>query len=242
MDIGTNQRIGGLAMRYGRRSQRAPLDCTSSRRSTVMRALPRATGVTTGYQRDSSSKRPMSSVTLVTRARLGLWNLTPLWTLKTAPTAASLKRLLLSTTLLALSRSRAAEQAPHRRAGPAQAARASRRVSRSSFTRCISLLFALSSDRIVRAHRLSCESPDGAILDTALENGHSRCRAHRGPRETRPRCRLRSSVRHVKRRKASASARGDRSGRTSSRPATRRKECRRAVGQERPPRCPCPGA
>jgi hypothetical protein len=67
MHTGTNQRIGGLVMRYGRQSQRAPLDCTSSRRSTVMRALPRATGVTTGYQRDSSSKRPMSSVTLVTR-------------------------------------------------------------------------------------------------------------------------------------------------------------------------------
>jgi hypothetical protein len=68
MHIGTNQRIGGLAMRYGFRSQLAPLDCTSSRRSTVMRALPWATGVTTGYQRDSSSKRPMSSVTLVARA------------------------------------------------------------------------------------------------------------------------------------------------------------------------------
>ena len=54
-------------MRYGLRSQRAPLDCTSSRRSTVMRALPRATGVTTGYQRDSSSKRPMSSVVSAAR-------------------------------------------------------------------------------------------------------------------------------------------------------------------------------
>ena len=81
MHIGTNQRIGGLVMRYGFRSQRAPLDCTSSRRSTVMRALPWATGVTTGYQRDSSSKRPMSSVTLVARA-IRLWNLPPLWTLK----------------------------------------------------------------------------------------------------------------------------------------------------------------
>ena len=68
MHIGTNQRIGGLVMRYGLRSQRAPLDCTSSRRSTVMRALPRVTGVTTGYQRDSSSKRPVSSVTLAARA------------------------------------------------------------------------------------------------------------------------------------------------------------------------------
>jgi len=53
-----------------------------------MRALPWATGVTTGYQRDSSSKRPMSSVTLVTRARHRLWNLPLLWTLKDAPTAA----------------------------------------------------------------------------------------------------------------------------------------------------------
>lgn len=40
MHIGTNQRIGGLVMRYGSRSQLALLDCTSSRRSTVMRALP----------------------------------------------------------------------------------------------------------------------------------------------------------------------------------------------------------
>jgi len=51
-----------------------------------MRALPRATGVTTGYQRDSSSKRPMSSVTLVTRALHRLWNLPLLRTLKTVPT------------------------------------------------------------------------------------------------------------------------------------------------------------
>src|SRR5215471_5289989 len=68
MHIGTNQRIGGLVMRYGFRSQRAPLDCTSSRRSTVMRALLWVTRVTTGYQRDSSSKRPVSSVTLAARA------------------------------------------------------------------------------------------------------------------------------------------------------------------------------
>lgn len=40
-----------------------------------MRALPWATRVTTGYQRDSSSKRPMSSVTLVTRVRHRPWNL-----------------------------------------------------------------------------------------------------------------------------------------------------------------------
>src|SRR5512134_3583412 len=89
MSIGTNQRIGGLVMRHGPRSQRAPLDCTSSRRSTVMRALPWVTKVTTGYQRDSSSKRPMSSVTLVTRVSHRPWKLPRLWTLKNAPTAAS---------------------------------------------------------------------------------------------------------------------------------------------------------
>ena len=44
-----------------------------------MRALPGATWVTTGYQRDSSSKRPMSSVTLVTQTLHRLWNLPPLW-------------------------------------------------------------------------------------------------------------------------------------------------------------------
>ena len=50
-------------MRYGRQhSQLALLDCTSSRRSTVMCALLRSGVVTTVYQRDSSSKRPRSSV------------------------------------------------------------------------------------------------------------------------------------------------------------------------------------
>ena len=39
---GTIARIGDLAMRYGDLSQLAILDCTSSRRSTVMGALPRA--------------------------------------------------------------------------------------------------------------------------------------------------------------------------------------------------------
>ena len=68
MNIGTIQRIGDLTMRYGLRSQFAPLDCTSSRRNTVMCALRRATGVTTGYERDSSSKRPMLSVALATRS------------------------------------------------------------------------------------------------------------------------------------------------------------------------------
>ena len=65
---GTIARIGELAMRYGQPSQLATLDCTSSRRSTVMCALPRATAVTTEYQRDSSSKRPRSSVVFAARA------------------------------------------------------------------------------------------------------------------------------------------------------------------------------
>ena len=55
-------RIGVSAMRYGPWSQLALQDCPSSRRSTVMCALPQVTVVTTGYQRDSSSKRPQSSV------------------------------------------------------------------------------------------------------------------------------------------------------------------------------------
>ena len=54
-------------MRYGHSSQLAPQDCTSSRRSTVMCALPRAIAVTTGYQGDSSSKRPRSSVVSAAR-------------------------------------------------------------------------------------------------------------------------------------------------------------------------------
>ena len=59
---GTIARIGDLDMRYGQLSQLATLECTSSRRNTVMCALPRVTRVTTGYQRDSSSKRPRASV------------------------------------------------------------------------------------------------------------------------------------------------------------------------------------
>ena len=65
---GTIARIGELAMRHGQLSQLASLDCTSSRRSTVMCALPRATAVTTVYQRDSSSKRPRASVVSAARA------------------------------------------------------------------------------------------------------------------------------------------------------------------------------
>jgi len=64
---GTIARIGELAMRYGHVSQLATLDCTSSRRSTVMCALLRATAVTTVYQRDSSSKRPRASVVSAAR-------------------------------------------------------------------------------------------------------------------------------------------------------------------------------
>jgi hypothetical protein len=64
---GTIARIGDLDMRYGQLSQLALLDCTSSRRSTVMCALPRATAVTTVYQRDSSSKRPRASVVSAAR-------------------------------------------------------------------------------------------------------------------------------------------------------------------------------
>jgi len=53
---GTIVRIGEQHMPYGHLSQLAPLDSTSSRRNTVMCALPGVTEVTTD-QRDSSSKR-----------------------------------------------------------------------------------------------------------------------------------------------------------------------------------------
>ena len=43
-------------------------DAETGTGSTVMRALPRATVVTTEYQRDSSSKRPRSSVASAARA------------------------------------------------------------------------------------------------------------------------------------------------------------------------------
>jgi hypothetical protein len=68
MNPGTIRRTGDLAMRQRRlRLGLAPLDCTSSRRRTVMRALPRLAEVITGYQRDSSSKRPGSSVVFAAR-------------------------------------------------------------------------------------------------------------------------------------------------------------------------------
>jgi hypothetical protein len=75
-------------MRYGHLSQLATLDCMSSRRSTVMCALPRATAVTTEYQRDSSSKRPRWSVVSAARPPTkSLRKLPKLWTLENAPTA-----------------------------------------------------------------------------------------------------------------------------------------------------------
>ena len=55
---GTIARIGDLAMRHGLSSQLATLDCTSSRRSTVMCALPQATVVTTEYQRELVVEAP----------------------------------------------------------------------------------------------------------------------------------------------------------------------------------------
>src|ERR1700676_4064157 len=90
---GTIVRIGELEMRYGLPSQLATLDCTSSRRSTVMCALPRAIAVTTVYQRDSSSKRPRSTVVsadrVLSRARSTTWRTRcpGLRTLRVAPAA-----------------------------------------------------------------------------------------------------------------------------------------------------------
>ena len=54
---GTSVRTGDYTMRYGRVSQRALLDCTSSRRSMVMRALPRLGVVTTETARRLSHAR-----------------------------------------------------------------------------------------------------------------------------------------------------------------------------------------
>jgi len=67
MTTGTIVRISALILRSGLRSQLAFEDWLSSRRSTVMRALPRAIAVTTEYQSDSSSKRPESSVVFAAR-------------------------------------------------------------------------------------------------------------------------------------------------------------------------------
>src|SRR5215210_6013756 len=59
-------------MPYGLASHLATLDCTSSRRSTVMCALLRAIALTTVYQRDSSSKRPRASVVFAARVLSGI--------------------------------------------------------------------------------------------------------------------------------------------------------------------------
>ena len=68
MTHGTIPRMGDSAMRHGRqRPGPAVLECLPSRRFTVMDALPRPAAVITGYQRDSSSKRPWVSVVLARR-------------------------------------------------------------------------------------------------------------------------------------------------------------------------------
>jgi hypothetical protein len=85
---GTIARIGGDTMRQGPRPGFALLDCPTSRRSTVMCALLRATVLTTVYQRDSSSKRPRASVVSAARPPTkSLRTLPQLWTLESAPTA-----------------------------------------------------------------------------------------------------------------------------------------------------------
>jgi hypothetical protein len=66
MQTGTTPRTRDRAMRQGRNTPGfAPLECGTSRRSTVMRALRRISGVTSEYQSDSSSKRPAPSVNSV---------------------------------------------------------------------------------------------------------------------------------------------------------------------------------
>src|SRR3990172_1499732 len=49
---------------------KSALDCTSSRRNTVLCALLRSRGVITEYQSDSSSKRPRLSVAFAVRWKL----------------------------------------------------------------------------------------------------------------------------------------------------------------------------
>jgi hypothetical protein len=66
MQVGTTPRTHGRAMRQGKTIPGfAILECGNSRRSTVMRALRRVSGVTSEYQSDSSSKRPAASVNSV---------------------------------------------------------------------------------------------------------------------------------------------------------------------------------
>jgi hypothetical protein len=66
MQVGTTPRTRDRAMRQGKQIPGfATLDGGTSRRSTVMRALRRISGVTSEYQSDSSSKRPAASVNSV---------------------------------------------------------------------------------------------------------------------------------------------------------------------------------
>lgn len=67
MKLGTDRRTRDTAMRQEMlHSGLAMKDSGLSRRRTVMFALHRATGVTNGYQSDSSSKNPGLSVSLRT--------------------------------------------------------------------------------------------------------------------------------------------------------------------------------
>jgi hypothetical protein len=62
MKVGTTPRTRERAMQQGKEpTVFAPLEGGTSRRSTVMRALRRIAGVTSEYQSDSSSKRPVVS-------------------------------------------------------------------------------------------------------------------------------------------------------------------------------------
>ena len=66
MQVGTTPRTRERAMQQGKNpTVFAPLEGGTSRRSTVMRALRRISGVTSEYQSDSSSKRPAASVNSV---------------------------------------------------------------------------------------------------------------------------------------------------------------------------------
>jgi hypothetical protein len=71
---GTIARTGGHTMRQGLCPGFAPQDCQTSRRSTVMCALPRVIAVTTEYQSDSSSKRPQASVVSAARPPTHRWH------------------------------------------------------------------------------------------------------------------------------------------------------------------------
>ena len=68
MDIGTNQRTGDLIMRYGFDPNSRPKTARPLDEALSCVLCCRATAVTTEYQRDSSSKRPLSSVVLAARS------------------------------------------------------------------------------------------------------------------------------------------------------------------------------